>query len=129
MAQMVKNLSAMWETQVLSLGQEDPLEEGTATHSSILDWRIPWTEEPGRLQSMGSHTFLILKICVFTLFLISLTGGLPILLIFSKNQLFVQLIFYFTDFFSLLYNIYICVCVCVCVCVCILVSIGSFLLY
>ena len=50
---MVKNPPAMWETQVLSLGQEDPLEEGMATHSSILAWRVPWTEEPGGLQSMG----------------------------------------------------------------------------
>ena len=53
--QMVKNPPAMGETQVLSLGQEDPLKKGMATHSSILAWRIPWTEEPGRLQSMGSH--------------------------------------------------------------------------
>ena len=53
MAQTVKNLPAMQETWVRSLGQEDPLEEGMATHSSILAWRIPWTEEPGRLQSMG----------------------------------------------------------------------------
>ena len=55
MAQVVKNLPVMWETWVLSLGREDPLEKGTATHSSILVWRIPWTEEPGRLQSMGSQ--------------------------------------------------------------------------
>ena len=54
-AQMVKNPPAMRETWVQSLGWEDPLEKGTATHSSILAWRIPWTEEPGRLQSMGSH--------------------------------------------------------------------------
>ena len=54
MTQMVKNLPALKETQVQSLGQEDPLEEEMATHSSILAWRIPWTEEPGRLQSMGS---------------------------------------------------------------------------
>ena len=53
MAQVVKNLPAMQETWVLSLGQEDPLEEGMATHSSILAWRIPWTEEPGSLQSHG----------------------------------------------------------------------------
>ena len=52
---VVKNLPAMQQTQVLSLGQEDPLEKGMATHSSILAWRIPWTEEPGRLQSMGSQ--------------------------------------------------------------------------
>ena len=48
-AQMVKNLPAMRETWVLSLDQEDPLEKGMVTHSSILAWRIPWTEEPGRL--------------------------------------------------------------------------------
>ena len=54
-AQMVKNLSAMWETWVRFLGWKDPLEEGMATHSSILAWRIPWTEEPGGLQSMGSQ--------------------------------------------------------------------------
>ena len=52
-AQMVKNLPAMQETQVQSLSQEDALEKGMATHSSLLAWRIPWTEEPGRLQSMG----------------------------------------------------------------------------
>ena len=52
MDQLVKNLPAMRETQVQSLGQEDPLEKGMATHSSILAWRIPWTEEPGGLQSM-----------------------------------------------------------------------------
>ena len=55
MAQTVKNPPAMQETWVPSLGQEDPLEEGTATHSSILAWRIPWTEEPGGLQSVGSQ--------------------------------------------------------------------------
>ena len=54
-AQMVKNLQAIQETGIRSLGQEDPLEKGMATHSSILAWRIPWTEEPGRLQSIGSH--------------------------------------------------------------------------
>ena len=53
MAQMVKNPAAVQETQVRSLSQEDPLEKGRATHFSILAWRIPWTEEPGRLQSMG----------------------------------------------------------------------------
>ena len=49
---MVKNLPAMQEIWVQSLGWKDPLEEGMATHSSILSWRIPWTEEPGRLHSM-----------------------------------------------------------------------------
>ena len=55
MAQMVKNLPAVQKTQVQSLGWEDPLEEEMATHSSILAWKIPWTEEPGGLQSMGSQ--------------------------------------------------------------------------
>ena len=54
-AQTVKNLPAMQETRVQSLGWEDPLEEGMATHSSILAWIIPWTEEPGGLQSIGSQ--------------------------------------------------------------------------
>ena len=55
MAQMVKNLPAMWETRVRSLDGEDPLEKRMATHSSFLAWRIPWTEEPGGLQSMESQ--------------------------------------------------------------------------
>ena len=55
MTQMVKNLPAIREIQVQSLGWNDPLEEGIATHSSILAWRIPWTEEPGELQSVGSQ--------------------------------------------------------------------------
>ena len=55
MAQLVKNLSAMQETWLQSLGWEDPLENGKATHSSILAWRITWAEESGRLQSMGSQ--------------------------------------------------------------------------
>ena len=52
---VVKNLTAMQKTPVRSLGWEDPLEEGMATHSSTLTWRIPWTKKPGRLQSRGSH--------------------------------------------------------------------------
>ena len=56
MAQTVKNLPAIQETRVQSLGQEDPLEAEMATRSSILAWRIPWTEEPDGLQSMGSQT-------------------------------------------------------------------------
>ena len=55
MTQVVKNLPAMQETRVQSLGQEDPLKKGMATHSSILAWRVPWTEDPGELQSMGSQ--------------------------------------------------------------------------
>ena len=53
--QMVKNLPAMQETEVHSLGQEDPLEKGMSTHSHTLAWRIPWTEEPHGLMSMGSQ--------------------------------------------------------------------------
>ena len=55
MIQLVKNPPAMQETQVRSLGWEDPLEKEMETYSSILDWRIPWTQEPGRLQSMGTQ--------------------------------------------------------------------------
>ena len=55
MAQVVKNSPAIWETWVRSLSQEDLLEAGMATHSSILAWRIPWAEEPGELQSLGSQ--------------------------------------------------------------------------
>ena len=54
-AQMVKNPPAVQQTWVQSLGWKDPLEKGMATHSSILAWEIPWTEEPGGLQPMGSH--------------------------------------------------------------------------
>ena len=54
-AQLVKNLPPMQETQVQSLGREDPLEKEMATRPSILAWRIPWTEEPGELQSTGSQ--------------------------------------------------------------------------
>ena len=57
MAQMVKRLPTMWDTWVESLGQEDLLEKEMATHSSILAWKIPWMEEPGRLQSMGSQSW------------------------------------------------------------------------
>ena len=53
MAQMVKKLPAMWEIQIQSLNQEDPLEKEMATHSRLLAWRIPWTEEPSGLQPMG----------------------------------------------------------------------------
>ena len=53
MAQMVKRLPTMWETRIQPLGQENLLEKEMETHSSVLAWKIPWTEEPGRLQSMG----------------------------------------------------------------------------
>ena len=61
MAQRLKRLPEMWETWVRSLGQGDLLEKEMATHSSILAWRIPWMEEPGRLQSMGSQSQTQLK--------------------------------------------------------------------
>ena len=61
MAQMVKRLPTMWETWVESLGQEDLLEKEMATHSSILAWKIPWMEEPGRLQSVGSQSWTLLS--------------------------------------------------------------------
>ena len=63
---MVKNLPAMWETWVRSLGREDPLEKEMATHSSTLAWKIPWMEEPGRLQCMESQrvTFIEHKVKV-----------------------------------------------------------------
>ena len=63
---MVKNLPALQESRVQSLGQEDPLEKGMATHSSILAWRIPWTEEPCRLQSMGSQRVMRQTFSLFT---------------------------------------------------------------
>ena len=56
-AQLVKNPPAKQETWIRSLGQEDPLKKGMATHSSIFAWEIPWAEEPGRLQSMGSQSW------------------------------------------------------------------------
>ena len=66
---MVKRLPAMWETRVRSLIQEYPLEKETATHSSTLAWKIPWTKEPGKLQSMGSQSGT--RLSGFTCFLIS----------------------------------------------------------
>ena len=61
-AQVVKSLPEMQETRVQSLGREDPLEKGMATHSSTLAWRIPWTEEPSGLQSMGFSSSLWLSV-------------------------------------------------------------------
>ena len=66
-AQRVRCLPAKWETQVRSLGQEDPLEKEMATHSSTLAWKIPWTEEPDRLQSMGSQRVRRLSDFTFSL--------------------------------------------------------------
>ena len=66
MAQTVKRLPTMWETQVLSLGWEDPLEKEVATCSSTLAWKIPWREEHGKLQSMGSQSQIQLSNFTFT---------------------------------------------------------------
>ena len=74
-AQLVKNLPVMQETWVRSLGREDPLEEEMATHSSTLAWRVPWTEEPGRLQSMGSQR--VTHDCATNFQLSFSTAGLP----------------------------------------------------
>ena len=68
MAQTVKNLPAVWETWVQFLGWEDPLEEDMATHSSTLAWKIPWTEDAGRLQSMGSQSWTRLSDFTFRSF-------------------------------------------------------------
>ena len=69
--QMVKKLPAMQETWVWSLGWEDSMEKGTATHSSILVWRISWTEEPGRLQSMGSQRYICMYIYILYIYILS----------------------------------------------------------
>ena len=71
-AQLAKNLPAMWETWVRSLGWKDPLEKEKATYCGILAWRIPWTEEPGRLQSMGSILFLGFSFITYISFLAQL---------------------------------------------------------
>ena len=70
-AQMIKNLPAMWQTWVQFLVWEDTLEKGTATHSSILVWRISWTEEPGRLQSMGSQRYICMYIYILYIYILS----------------------------------------------------------
>ena len=74
-AQRLKHLPSMQETWVQSLGQEDPLEKEMATHSSIFAWRIPWTEEPIRLQSTGSQSWTRLSDFTFTLKFTSLYEG------------------------------------------------------
>ena len=83
-AQTVKNLNAMWETWVRSLGKEDPLEKEMVTQSSILAWRIPWTEKPGRLQSMGSQR--VGHDCATSLFTIPCFKFLLIYFKFTNKQ-------------------------------------------
>ena len=77
MAQTVKRLPTTWETQVRSLGREDPLEKEMATHSSILAWKIPWTEELGWLLSMGSQSRTRLSNFTFTITVTDLLRGFP----------------------------------------------------
>ena len=85
MAQRLKHLPLMLETWVQSLGQEDPLEKEMATHSSILAWRIPWTEEPGGLQSTGSQSQTRLSNLTFS----DLSYSVPVtLLTLYQNFLF-----------------------------------------
>ena len=71
MAQVVKNLPAMRETQVPSLGQKDSLEKEMATHSSILSWKVPWTEGPHRLQSMGLQESDTIEVIEYNLYLLA----------------------------------------------------------
>ena len=93
-AQIVKNLPATWETQVWSLGQKDPLEKGEATHSIILAWRIPWAEEPGRLQSTWpqkikcdwAHCVQFCQICLSYFSVLSRTSWTGPLSLFDKSS-------------------------------------------
>ena len=83
---MVKNLPAMQESWVRSLGWEDPLEKGMATHSGILAWRIPWTEEPGRLQSMGCKELDMTEQLTYTILSQPRLKSLGIIQVFSSNK-------------------------------------------
>ena len=99
MAQTVKRLPAMRETQVRSLGQEDPLEKEMATHSNTLAWRIPWTEEPGGLQSMESQSRT--RLCDFTFTFITSPNFLFYLII----QIRIILSYLFKSYFLRLYDL------------------------
>ena len=86
-AQMVKNLPAIWQTRVRTPGGEEPLEKGMATHSSILAWKIPWTEDPGRLQSTGSQKESDIAAEQQQLWASShLLGSSQTMLMFGRNQ-------------------------------------------
>ena len=94
-AQRLKCLPPVWETWVRSLGREDPLDKKVATHSSILAWRIPWTEEPGRLQSTGSQRvgqdwatsqLLYQEVCKFYMLLLILKMIWALLYLFSRKR-------------------------------------------
>ena len=124
-AQMVEYLSAMQETWVWSMGQEDPLEKGIDTHSSILAWRVLWTGEPDRLQSMGSQesdTTEQLQYYRFSTF------PSPFYLSYIAFLIFVQLTVHSNEKTkkneSCIFSIILLVCVCVCVCVCVVVDIS-----
>ena len=92
-AQMLKNLPAMQETQVQSLGQEDPLEKGMATHSNILAWRIPWAEEPGRL----SDWHLFTKCQITKLLAVSRITVTPNCIAHSDLTYHIEYCFYFSQ--------------------------------
>ena len=97
--QQVKDSPAMQETWVQSLGWEDPLEMGTTTHYSILDWRIPWTEEAGRLQSMGSQrVWTLWATFIFIQYLLYLPNYSSL----NIGSIFSFFLFYFFFFFVLL---------------------------
>ena len=86
-AQLVKNVPAMWENWVQSLGWEDPLEEGMATHSSILAWRIPWTEEPVRIQSTGSQSQMPLNVYLLRFQLLNLPSPCYVFKVQHKDSM------------------------------------------
>ena len=132
-AQTVKRLPTMWETPVWSLGQKNPLEKEMSTHSSTLVWKIPWTEEPGRLQSMGLQrighdwvTFFSLSFLTHTVVHAGYANqidnrqayhALPLIYHEVNKPLFSGL-FTYTRPFHGPGCVYLCVCMCVCVCVC-----------
>ena len=88
LAQTVKRLPTIWETQVRSMGREDPLEKEMATHSSTLAWKIPWTEDPGSLRSMGLQELDTAERLCFTLLVLCLCHILVILIVFPIFSLF-----------------------------------------
>ena len=104
-AQTVKRLPAMWETRVWFLGWEDPLEEEMATHSSTLSWKIPWTEEPGGLQSMRSQKSRT-RLNDFTFFLIYTLSHFFLLSIFAHSKIFINDLLYgnYLTFISFAFN-------------------------
>ena len=106
-AQMAKHLLIVWETWVWSLGQEDPLEKEMAIHSSILAWKIPWMEEPGGLQSMGSqrvrHDWVTSLSLIYIVSIPYNTKGMRLLMYYERSPLaFILVFFLFVYYLSLL---------------------------